>query len=194
MHHRDEAARSAPSRATPNSAVAPAPLEHRDDHAVGGADRQQVHDRGLERHEDRAEHDHQQQERQHDHRADEPRQPGWRSCREMSMNVAVCAADVDLDAGAGGRRAGSRRRGGGGRACVVASSCGAVRRDRRWMTAASPAALTTGGADGGDVGVGGERVAERRRARGVPTPVARSTDEHQRAVEAGAEARRRARS
>ena len=29
----------------------PSPLEHRDDHAVRGADRQQVHDHGLERHE-----------------------------------------------------------------------------------------------------------------------------------------------
>ena len=55
--------------------VAPAPLEHGDDHAVGGADRQQVHDRGLERHEHRPEHDHQQQERQADDGADEERQP-----------------------------------------------------------------------------------------------------------------------
>ena len=37
-------------------------LEDRDDHAVGRADRQQVHDHGLERHEQRSEHEHQQHE------------------------------------------------------------------------------------------------------------------------------------
>ena len=55
-------------------AGAPALLEDGDDHAVGGADREHVHDRGLEGHEQRAEHDHQQQERQPDDRADEQRQ------------------------------------------------------------------------------------------------------------------------
>src|SRR3712207_8508600 len=33
----------------------PAPLEHSHDHAVGGADREQVHHRRLQRHEDRSE-------------------------------------------------------------------------------------------------------------------------------------------
>ena len=64
--HRDERVRRAPWRRA-DEALAPAPLEHGDDHAVGGADRQQVHDRRLERHQHRAEHDHQQQERQRHH-------------------------------------------------------------------------------------------------------------------------------
>jgi hypothetical protein len=51
--------------------AAPSPLEHGDDHAVGGADGQQVHDSCLERNQDRAEHHHQQQERQEDDGADE---------------------------------------------------------------------------------------------------------------------------
>ena len=53
----------------------PAPLEHSDDHAVAGADRQQVHDRRLDRHEHRAEHHEQQQERKPDDDAHEQRQP-----------------------------------------------------------------------------------------------------------------------
>ena len=73
----------------PISAAAPAPLEHRDDHAVGGADRQQVHDRRLERHEHRAEHHHQQQERQPDDGADEQRQTRAARRSLMSMKAAV---------------------------------------------------------------------------------------------------------
>ena len=59
----------------PDELVAPTPLEHRDEHAVGGGDRQQVHEGGLERDEDRAEHDHQQQERHRHDGGDEDRQP-----------------------------------------------------------------------------------------------------------------------
>ncbi len=55
--------------------VAPSPLEDGDEHAVGGADRQQVEDCGLERHDRRAEDASEQEERQHDHRGDEPGQP-----------------------------------------------------------------------------------------------------------------------
>ena len=58
----------------PDQLGAPAPLEHRDEHAVGGGDRQQVHERGLERDEDRPEHDHQQQERHRHDGGDEQRQ------------------------------------------------------------------------------------------------------------------------
>ena len=60
---------------------APPLLEHEHDDAVGGADREQVHHRGLDRHEDRAEHDHQQDERQADDTADEQREPAQRSGR-----------------------------------------------------------------------------------------------------------------
>ena len=42
-------------------------LEHERHGAVGGAHRQQVHDDRLDRHDDRPEHDHQQQERQPQH-------------------------------------------------------------------------------------------------------------------------------
>ena len=51
--------------------VAPAPLEHHDHHAVGGADAEQVQERGLERHEHRPERTSQQQERQQDHGGDQ---------------------------------------------------------------------------------------------------------------------------
>ena len=52
---------------------APAPLEDGDEHAVGGADRQQVeHDR-LARDHDRAERDEQEQEREHEHEAEDER-------------------------------------------------------------------------------------------------------------------------
>ena len=53
----------------------PAPLEDGDDHAVGGAHRQQVHDHGLQRHEHAPEHGHQQQEREHQDGTDQDRQP-----------------------------------------------------------------------------------------------------------------------
>src|SRR4029453_15282126 len=49
----------------------PPPLEHGHHHAVGRADRQQVHQGGLERYRDGAEHDHQQQERRRQDRGDE---------------------------------------------------------------------------------------------------------------------------
>jgi hypothetical protein len=49
-------------------------LEDRDDHAVRRADRQQVHHDGLERDEDAAEHDEQEQERQREDGTDQDRQ------------------------------------------------------------------------------------------------------------------------
>src|SRR5581483_3714036 len=53
----------------------PAPLEHRHHHAVGGADREQVHDDGLERHDDRPEDHEQQQEAEQQDGTDEDREP-----------------------------------------------------------------------------------------------------------------------
>ena len=49
-----------------DQAGAPAPLEDRDDDAVGGTHAEHVEHRGLQRHQDRAEHDHQDQEGQPD--------------------------------------------------------------------------------------------------------------------------------
>ena len=51
----------------------PTPLEHGNDDAIGGADRKQVHDDGLERHEQRPEHDHQEKERQAENGTEEDR-------------------------------------------------------------------------------------------------------------------------
>ena len=53
--------------------LAPAPLEDRDEHAVGGGDREQVEDDRLERDHDRAERDQQQQEREQQHEAEDQR-------------------------------------------------------------------------------------------------------------------------
>ena len=69
----------------------PAPLEDGDDDAVGGADRQHVHEDGLERHEQRPEDRHQQQERQGQHGAEED---------EHALGEVV--GDVDVDRGAAG--------------------------------------------------------------------------------------------
>ena len=60
---------------------APAPLEDGDEDAVGGADRQQVHDHRLERHEHAAEHGHQQQEAEQQHDADQQRHAAGRGSR-----------------------------------------------------------------------------------------------------------------
>ena len=60
-----------PARLDPEDRAQPAPLEHRHQHAEGGADREQVHGRGGQRDEQAAEDDHQQQEREHDHQSDE---------------------------------------------------------------------------------------------------------------------------
>ena len=103
----------------------PAPLEQGDHDAVGRADRQQVHDHGLERHQQRAEHDHQQQERQHQHGAEEDRQPLGQVVGEVDVD-GHDAGDEHLGAGRPPRPAGStssRRR---LTSSVVASSCGPV--------------------------------------------------------------------
>ena len=67
-----------------DEALRPSPLEDRDGGAVRRGDREQVHHRGGERHEDRVEHQHQQEERQQHDRADEVGEP-----------VADAVADVD---------------------------------------------------------------------------------------------------
>ena len=68
----------------------PAPLEDGDDDAVGGTDRQQVHDRRLERDHHRPEHRHEQQEGQDDHGDDHPRQSVrqviWRRRRRAAVS------------------------------------------------------------------------------------------------------------
>ena len=104
-----------------DQARAPAPLEHRDDDAVRGTDRQQVHDDGLERHEQRPEHDHQQQEAEHEDRADQERQPVAEVVGEVDRR-RVEAADLARRH----RSRGRRRRASGARARVVSSSCGAL--------------------------------------------------------------------
>ena len=60
----------------PERLCAPTPLEHRDDDAERGEHRQQVAHGGLDRHEQGAEHDHQQHDRQPDHDDAERQQCG----------------------------------------------------------------------------------------------------------------------
>ena len=58
----------------PDQLEADALLEDQDQHPVGGGDREQVHQPGGERHDDRAERDHQQQEAERDDDRDHERQ------------------------------------------------------------------------------------------------------------------------
>ena len=79
--------------------AAPAPVEDRVQGAEGGADGQQVHDRGDQRDEQAAEHGHQQQERQeHDH-GDEQRELVGEDVGEVDVGRRH-PADVDGQAGA----------------------------------------------------------------------------------------------
>ncbi len=55
--------------------LAPTPLEHRYDDAIGGSDRQHVHDDCLDRDQQRTEHHHQQQERKAQHDGKEQDHP-----------------------------------------------------------------------------------------------------------------------
>ena len=105
---------------------APAPLEDRDDHAVGGADRQQVEDGRRQRHPDRAEHRHQQQDREADDDRDEHRQTRGDLVREV-LEPGGLPADVDVEAAA------LRRRGDGVRSQPVdeVGRRGVLRRGRR---------------------------------------------------------------
>ena len=77
----------------------PAVLEDRGQHAVGGADREHVHHRRLQRDHHRAEREHQQQEAERDHDHDLERQ----LARDVRGEVDVAgggAADVGLHVGA----------------------------------------------------------------------------------------------
>ena len=89
--------------------LAPAPLEDRDEHAVGGRDREQVEQDRLERDDDRAERDQQEQEREQQDEAEHER------CRRLHHRVEVVrlgggAADRVLDAGHGADRWRARAR------------------------------------------------------------------------------------
>ena len=83
---------------------APAPLEDRDEHAVGRADRQDVHDDGLERHEERSEDHHQEQERQRQHGAEEDERAAGEEVGEVDVGGGR-PGDLDVE-----RRAGDRGR------------------------------------------------------------------------------------
>ena len=67
----------------------PAPLEHRRDDAERGGDREQVAERGLDRHPDRAEHDRQQDEREADDEDAERQQRARRAGRRCRCATAV---------------------------------------------------------------------------------------------------------
>ena len=177
---------------TPMMSLRPAPLEDRDDHAVGGADRQQVHDHGLERHEQRAEHRHQQQERQRQHGPEEVGEPAGEVVGEVDHRGHE-AGDQDVEPGAGGRLGQHVLRGrldqlvGG----LVLGGRGGHRPAR------APPRTPRGSPGSGerrarpiDTGGGGDGRGDRRGTvggRGVE-PVGHLGDQQETAVEAGAEA------
>src|SRR6202012_3638891 len=92
-------------------AVQPAPLEQRGEHAVGGADGQQVHDGGLNRDHDRAEGEQQQHEAERDY--DQDLQQELAGDLGGQIHIAGgAAADVGGHVGAlvgGGDDAGAQR-------------------------------------------------------------------------------------
>jgi hypothetical protein len=69
----------------PEQGAEPAVLEDGDDDSQRGADREQVHDRGLQRDDQRAEHDHQQHGGEQHDDADEVRQPVGERAREVDI-------------------------------------------------------------------------------------------------------------
>ena len=86
-----------------------AALEDEHDDAVGGGDREQVEGGGDERHPERAEHRHQQQDAEPDDQRDEERQPAGDLVGEV-LEGRGGAADVDVDLRAARWRPGARRR------------------------------------------------------------------------------------
>ena len=66
--------------------LAPAVLEHQDQHAVGSADGEQVEDDRLDRDHDRAERDQHQQERQPEHEGEHQRHPVRQSRSPKSLD------------------------------------------------------------------------------------------------------------
>ena len=175
---------SSPIRLAP-----PAPLEDHHEHAVGRADAQQVQQRRLQRHQDRAEHDHQQQERQQHHGADEQRQPvlrpGWLRSPKVAVwppTWAVAGLLVEHRREAPRCAAARRSRGwrrpaatsSGGRRCVATP---AVAVDRGGVaTDAMPGSAATAAASGSHARIASRRDVDR---------------DHQRAVGAGRRTRRR---
>ena len=115
----------------------PAPLEERDNHAVGRSDRQQVHDHCLERNQERPEHDRQQDEGQREdsrRRRSGSAQPRRRTCRRWPRHDRSRARRYrptprwreGLRRGVGGRAESSTRPGvrlSGGRASARPSAC-----------------------------------------------------------------------
>ena len=185
-HHRDPRL-DRPFLADAHRALHPTPLEDRDDHAVGGADRQQVHDHGLQRHEQRSEHEHQQDEAQQQDRDEHVRQA-----------PAQRVGEVDADRGlarprtCGDRcprwRPGSRRRGGGARArsCSGPAASPSPRpgstRPCRWGSESPGSRVGTSGS---------AAIALRSRLGGRRgRPAVESRRHQQRAVEAGPESLR----
>ena len=147
-----------PVFSTPKTLLEPSPLEHRHHHAVGRADREQVHDHRFERHEQAAEHGHQEQEAQHEHRADEDRQPRGQPLRHVDARRGE-PADVHrarrcraTPSGITSSRSVSTRS--VGASATAASSAGSTR-----ITAASPDGLGDRRRHRGDVG----RLAQARR-------------------------------
>ena len=120
----------------PDQLPGPAALREQRDDAVGGADREQVQDRGLQRDGDRAEGDEQQQQREADDDADEQRQP---RARRLRLVDGLRGAPADQDVGAEAPVAQPRSM------SSVAGSCGEVVGLAR-ISAVSPAGLSTGGA------------------------------------------------
>ena len=94
------------ARADPEQPGAVALLEDQRHEAERGADRQQVHDRGLDRDHDRAEHDQQQQRAEEHDDADEQRQLARDDPREVLVGRGE-AADLDCVRRSAARRAGT---------------------------------------------------------------------------------------
>ena len=82
----------------PHQFLCPSPLEHRDDDAVGGGDRDQVHECGLQGHEDRSENHHEKNEGTEDDRTDDIGQILHNEVSEVDERCGR-ATDVRLDIG-----------------------------------------------------------------------------------------------
>ena len=166
----------------PDEVLTPAPLEDHDHDAVGGADAQQVHQRGLQGHEHRAEHQREQQERQQDDCADEQRKPVAHSAAQVAPGRRL-AADVSLRPGCPLAPAEGPRREAARSVSMVASSCGAV--VGKATKVATPVPAHLGGANRcdprGRPRQPSQRVEEARR------PVEDVDGDHERPVDSRAE-------
>ncbi len=157
-------------------AAEPSPLEDHDHDAVGRADRQQVHHDGLERHEHAAEDDQQQHEAQQQHAADEPRQPAREDRREVDAHRGL-PADVHVVGKVAAQVVHE-----------VLGCCGLRRRRREGSEHRDPAVGALGcRLDERDARCARDLLHDRRHGRssGVGRGV---DDDHERTVDAGAEA------